>query len=119
MGLTLCRRRTGSRRGPPSQARGQPGGTPFERPGPATAVANLVGMAVRRFLTPSSGVAQLLRSAPALHFRGRSRADWQQWRRRFRSALIRLLGPTPPRCRPALEVLSREQLDGYVRERIV
>ncbi|MBA3709819.1 MAG: hypothetical protein H0W83_13480, partial [Planctomycetes bacterium] len=47
------------------------------------------------------------------------REDWRRWRRRFRSALVRLLGPQPPRCRPALEVLARERLDGYVRERIV
>ncbi|MFH1567652.1 MAG: alpha/beta fold hydrolase [Gemmatimonadota bacterium] len=72
-----------------------------------------------RFLTPESGAAQLLKQPRALHFAGRTRDDWQRWRRAFRRRLVQSLGPRPPALPLRAEVLEERELPGYVRRKIV
>jgi dienelactone hydrolase len=72
----------------------------------------------RQLLTPKAGATALIRQPPALTFRGSSRADWSSWRRRFRAALLRVMGPAP-RPRPLrVRVLDRDTFDGYTRQTI-
>ena len=44
-------------------------------------------MAARRFLTAEQGVEQLLKATPPLHFKGTTKTEWQEWRRKFRRNL--------------------------------
>lgn len=73
----------------------------------------------KRYLTPESGVSRLLRSRPELHFQGKSQEDWRRWRTAFRRRLVRNLGSRPDRVPLRAETLEREELDGYVREKVV
>src|SRR5688572_21590235 len=72
----------------------------------------------KRLLTPKSGVTELLRQPPALSFRGKTRADWQAWRRKFHAALLRVMGPVPKPAPLRIKVVQREQLAGYTLEKI-
>jgi dienelactone hydrolase len=78
-----------------------------------------MAIAPRRFLTAEAGVAELLRSQPALHFSGRTRQDWQRWRRAFRRRLVRDLGPRPDPVPLEIEVQESVVEVGYRRERIL
>ena len=73
----------------------------------------------KRFLTAESGVAELLKRTPPLHFDGRSREDWRTWRRAFRRALVRCLGPRPASVPLDVAVLERTAMPGYTREKII
>ena len=72
-----------------------------------------------RFLTAESGVAELLKQTPPLHFSGKSKQDWQEWRRTFRRNLMRNLGPRPEPVPLEVEVLERTSMPGYTREKII
>ncbi len=76
-------------------------------------------MAVQRFLTAEQSVEQLLKVTPPLHFDGRNKQDWEEWRTRFRRNLVKDLGPTPEPLPLEVEVLEHTQLDGYTREKII
>ncbi len=73
----------------------------------------------KRFLTAESGVEELLKKNPPLHFSGTSKEDWQQWRRDFRRNLVRNLGPRPEPVPLEIEVLERTAMPGYTREKII
>ena len=73
----------------------------------------------KRFLTPESGIAELLKQTPPLHFSGESKQDWQQWRSKFRRKLVRDLGPRPEAVPLEVEVLERIEMPGYTREKII
>jgi dienelactone hydrolase len=76
-------------------------------------------MPTRTFLTPKAGTIELLKRQPALHFHGSSKAQWQTWRRRFRAALLRLMGQQPAATSPRARRIERVRLDGYTREKIL
>lgn len=73
----------------------------------------------KRFLTAESGVAELLKGKPDLHFTGKSKDDWQRWRRAFRQKLVQNLGPHPEPVPLEVEVLEKKQMSGYIREKII
>ena len=56
---------------------------------------------------------------PELSFGGRSVQDWRTWRRRFRARLVKLLGPMPEPVPFGTEVLGREDMGEYVREKVI
>lgn len=74
---------------------------------------------VKRFLTAESGVDELLKETPPLHFSGKSKDDWQKWHRMFRSKILQNLGRRPDHVPMDVEVLERVQMPGYVREKII
>ena len=76
-------------------------------------------MAVQRFLTVEQGVEKLLKATPPLHFNGTGKLDWEEWRRRFRSNLVKDLGPPPEALPLEVETLEQTQFDGYIREKII
>lgn len=76
-------------------------------------------MAVRRFLTAEQSVKELLKTTPTLQFDGMNKTAWEKWRRRFRQALVRNLGPAPEALPLEVETLERTVLDGYTREKII
>ncbi len=73
----------------------------------------------KRFLTAESGVAELLKQTPPLHFSGTSKEDWRRWRTAFRRKLVQNLGPRPEPVPLEVEVVERTQMSGYVREKIL
>ncbi|MFQ6039919.1 MAG: alpha/beta hydrolase [Candidatus Poribacteria bacterium] len=76
-------------------------------------------MATKRFLTAESGVEELLKRTPPLHFRGTSKEDWRQWREVFSQELIRNLGPRPDPVSLEVEILESVPMPGYTREKII
>lgn len=72
-----------------------------------------------RFLTAERGVSELLKNRPSLQFNGKSKEDWQKWRKAFRKKIVQNLGPRPPSVPLKAEVLERVQMSGYVREKII
>jgi|APSaa5957512622_1039677.scaffolds.fasta_scaffold73170_1 dienelactone hydrolase len=72
-----------------------------------------------RFLTPESGVAQLLKQRRELHFSGHTRDEWQEWRAKFRRRLVQNLGPRPEAVPLKIELLEEVEFPGYVRKKIV
>lgn len=56
---------------------------------------------------------------PVMRFRGNSKDDWLDWRRRFKSKLLSLLGDFPERCPLKPKVLERVDLDVYIREKVI
>jgi dienelactone hydrolase len=76
-------------------------------------------MPIQRFLTPASGVAKLLQARPALHFAGKTRQQWQVWRRRFRAALLQRMGDVPERLPLKSQRVERVAKNGYTRETIL
>jgi dienelactone hydrolase len=57
---------------------------------------------------------------PSLAFNARTRDEWRAWRRRLLREVTRLVGGFPAaKCDLAPEVLEREPMDGYVREKVV
>jgi hypothetical protein len=67
---------------------------------------------VKRFLTAEGGVAELLKETPPLHFSGKSKEDWQKWRRIFRRKIVQNLGRRPDPVPMDVEVLERVQMPG-------
>lgn len=76
-------------------------------------------MAVQRFLTVEQGVEKLLKVTPPLHFDGTGKMDWEEWRRRFRSNLVKDLGPSPEALPLEVEILEQTHHEGYTREKII
>ena len=72
-----------------------------------------------RFLTAESGVQELLKQTPPLHFNGTTKEEHRKWRSAFRRKLTRNLGPKPEAIPLDVEVLERTQMDGYTREKII
>jgi dienelactone hydrolase len=72
----------------------------------------------KSLLTPLAGAMELLKRPPTLRFGGATREDWQTWRRRFRTALVRTLGQTPEPLPLRVRVIDRQREDGYTRETI-
>jgi acetyl esterase/lipase len=56
---------------------------------------------------------------PRLGFTGRTRADWQRWRRRLLAELKRLLGPMPASVPLRPDVVWQAEEDGLIKQRIV
>jgi dienelactone hydrolase len=69
--------------------------------------------------TQDSVVARLNARKPLLPFKARNRDEWIQWRRAFRRALVRELGPMPERVPLRPEVLERADEGDYLREKVV
>jgi dienelactone hydrolase len=76
-------------------------------------------MPTRSFLTPKAGALQLLKQKPPLHFDGKTRQQWQRWRRQFRAALLKLMGPRPTPSPLRVRRVERVRCDGYTREKIL
>lgn len=74
---------------------------------------------IKRFLTAESGVAELLKQTPPLYFSGKTKSDWQDWRRKFRAKIKQNLGLCPEPVPLDVEVLESVKMDGYTREKII
>ncbi len=74
---------------------------------------------VKRFLTAESGIAHLLKQTPPLHFSGKTKSDWREWRRKFRAKMKQSLGPSPDLVPLDVEILESVKMDGYTREKII
>jgi dienelactone hydrolase len=72
-----------------------------------------------RYLTAKSGIAELLKRPPSIHFGGKAPDDWRSWRTNFRQALVDQLGPNPDAAALDVEVLERVEFPGYAREKII
>jgi dienelactone hydrolase len=73
----------------------------------------------KRFLTAEVGVAELLKQTPPLHFSGKTKQDWQEWRRKFRTKIKQNLGHCPDPVPLEVEILESVKMDGYTREKII
>lgn len=72
-----------------------------------------------RLFTAEQAVTKLLKQTPPLHFKGKSREDHRAWRRAFRRAIVRELGPTPEPVPLRPEVVERREFDDYTLEKVV
>ena len=74
----------------------------------------------RRILTTSDWcVAMLKRQRPALVFRGATRRDYRQWRRRFEARFRAMIGRFPARVPLRPQLLERRVFARYVREKVI
>jgi dienelactone hydrolase len=73
----------------------------------------------RVYTTREAAMARLAVSRRPLRFRARGRDEWREWRRAFRRAIVRELGPMPEAVPLRPEILERAACGGYVREKIV
>ncbi|PIY35955.1 MAG: hypothetical protein COZ06_37235 [Armatimonadetes bacterium CG_4_10_14_3_um_filter_66_18] len=74
----------------------------------------------KRILTAHDAVAERLKKPPmALHFRGKTPAEWRQWRRSFRRALVAELGPMPERVPLRAEVIAEDDLGDVIRRKVI
>jgi len=77
-------------------------------------------MGKTRFYSPYDTVhAWIEKQKPELSFSGSSQDEWRVWRRAFRARLVRLLGAMPKGGLTRPETLSREEVGGVVREKVV
>src|SRR4051812_5606101 len=76
-------------------------------------------MPTKRILTPKDGAMELLERAPSLHFDGKTKRNWQSWRRTFGAALMRPMGERPEATPLRAQTLERVKLDGYTREKVI
>ena len=74
----------------------------------------------KRYLSPYETVQAWMRAnRGALVFDGKTVDDWRAWRRQFRAQLVKRLGPMPEQVSLRSEVLEREDMGTYVREKVV
>lgn len=64
-------------------------------------------------------LARLKQQKPLLPCKAKSREEWQAWRKAFRRAIVRALGPDPEAVPLRPEVLSRTDMGDYIREKVV
>ena len=76
---------------------------------------------VKRTLAPMQYVSNLYDRTPRpLTFGATTEAEWKAWRRKLKAKFAECLGGLDdPPCDLEPEVLSREQMPGYVREKVV
>ncbi len=73
----------------------------------------------KRFFSPYESVFAWMRATkPELAFDGQTVDDWRLWRRKFRARLIKNLGPMPERVPLRAEVIRRDDMGDYVREKV-
>ena len=58
-------------------------------------------------------------STPLLAFKGRTKRDWQNWRRKAIKKYFELLGNFPKKVPLAADVISSVEVKGFIRERVV
>jgi dienelactone hydrolase len=73
----------------------------------------------RIFRTEDAILARLRQTKPARPFRARTRDEWRQWRRDFRRAIVKELGRTPEPVSLRPQVLNRQDMGDYIREKVV
>ena len=73
----------------------------------------------RIFTTREAAAARLAASRRPLAFRARNAQEWRAWRRAFRRAIVRGLGPMPEPAPLRAEVLERKRFSAYLREKVV
>jgi len=74
----------------------------------------------RRLVTVRQSVDEMIREVkPRLSFRGSTRDEWKRWRRAFRRQLLKNLGSFPEPVPLDAEVVSRVEMDGYVKEKVL
>ena len=74
----------------------------------------------KRYLSPYDSVHAWMRATKSeLAFDGKTVNDWRGWRRKFRSRLVKNLGPMPENVPLRAEVIRRDDMGDYVREKIV
>jgi dienelactone hydrolase len=56
---------------------------------------------------------------PKLAFKGKTEDEWRIWRRQFRAQLVRLLGEMPAKVPLNAEVTDRQDMGGYVCEKVI
>jgi len=76
---------------------------------------------IRREFSPESYYEELYKeNIPALTFTAKNIREWKRWKRKLRQKIKETLGSFPKEkvdLKP--EVLEREELDGYIREKVV
>lgn len=74
----------------------------------------------RRIFTQAEATwARLRARTPSLPCKVKSVEDWRTWRRAFKRALVKQLGPDPERVPLRPEVLERTDMGDYIREKVV
>jgi dienelactone hydrolase len=73
----------------------------------------------RIFTTREAALARLGASKRPLRFKAKTVAEWRAWRRAFRGAIVRELGPMPEPVPLRPEVLECADCGAYVREKVV
>ena len=74
----------------------------------------------KRYLSPYDSVHAWMKATKSeLAFSGKAVKDWQAWRRKFRARLVKNLGPMPDKVLLRAEVIRREDMGDYVREKVV
>jgi dienelactone hydrolase len=73
-----------------------------------------------RYLSPYDSIHGWMQATkPTLAFDGKTEADWRVWRRQFRAQLVKLLGEMPKKVPLRAEVIAREDMGDYVREKVI
>lgn len=74
----------------------------------------------KRYLSPYDTVqGWMQKTKPELAFDGETVDEWRAWRRKFRSKLLRFLGDMPQDVPLHAEVISREDMGDYIREKVI
>ena len=63
--------------------------------------------------------ARLKAQKPLLPCTAKNKEEWQAWRRAFKRAIVKELGPDPESVPLRPEILERTDMGGYIREKVV
>ena len=64
-------------------------------------------------------LARLHAQKPLLPCKAKTKEEWQSWRRAFKRAIVKELGPDPEAVPLRPEILERTDMGGYIREKVV
>ena len=74
----------------------------------------------KRYLSPYDSVHAWMQATKSeLAFGGETVNDWRVWRRKFRARVVKNLGPMLEKVPLRAEVIRRDDMGDYVREKIV
>ncbi len=73
----------------------------------------------RIFTQHEATMARLKARKPLLQCKAKTVDEWRAWRRRFRRALVRELGPDPEQVPLNAEIIDRSDQGDYIREKVV
>jgi dienelactone hydrolase len=64
-------------------------------------------------------LARLKAQKPLLPCKAKTKEEWQAWRKAFKRAIVKELGPDPEPVPLNPEILERTDMGGYIREKVV
>ncbi|MEI6501939.1 MAG: alpha/beta fold hydrolase, partial [Armatimonadota bacterium] len=64
-------------------------------------------------------LARLHAQKPLLACKAKTKEEWQSWRRAFKRAIVKELGPDPEPVPLRPEILERKDMGSYIREKVV